>query len=140
MPTFSQLPSGKWRVQVRRLGLYRAASFETKRKAKDWAAGIESQANHIVAGGFAPVPKGSTVADLINKYSETPAKVIVVNHALRQGPQVRGARGLASQVKKPPKGGAKAARKLTDEQLAGLRYRRTAGSVPLSFRRHSGVV
>jgi integrase len=75
MPTFSQLPSGKWRAQVRRAGVYRGATFDTKREAKDWAAGIESQAAHIAAGGFAPVPKGSTVADLIDKYSETVAKV-----------------------------------------------------------------
>lgn len=75
MPTFSQLPSGKWRVQVRRRGLYRAASFATKREARDWASGIESQANHIVAGGFAPVPKGTTVEDLIDKYLETVAKL-----------------------------------------------------------------
>lgn len=74
MATFSQLPSGKWRAQVRRAGLYRAASFATKREAKDWAAGIEAQAHHIAAGGFAPVPKGSTVEDLIDKYVETVAK------------------------------------------------------------------
>ena len=74
MPTLSQLPSGKWRVQVRRAGIYRAATFPTKREARDWAAGIESQAHHIAAGGFAPVPKGATVADLIDKYTETVAK------------------------------------------------------------------
>ena len=75
MPTFSLLPSGKWRVQVRRRGLYRAASFEMKREAKEWASGIESQANHLVACGFVLVPKGSTVADLIGKYTETVAKL-----------------------------------------------------------------
>lgn len=74
MATFSQLPSGKWRAQVRRSGIYRAATFETKREAKDWASGVESQANHIAASGFAPVPKGATVADLIEKYTETLAK------------------------------------------------------------------
>jgi len=74
MATFSQLPSGKTRVQVRRKGLYRAATFETKREAKAWAAGIESQANHIAASGFAPIPKGVTVSDLIDKYSETITK------------------------------------------------------------------
>ena len=71
MPTFSQLPSGKWRVQVRRAGIYRAATFEKKSEARDWAAGIENQAHHIAAGGFAPVPKGATVDDLIEKYLET---------------------------------------------------------------------
>ncbi len=75
MPTLSQLPSGKWRAQVRRAGIYRAATFPTKREAKDWAAGIESQAHHIAAGGFAPVPKGATLGDLIDKYRETVAKL-----------------------------------------------------------------
>ena len=74
VPTFSQLPSGKWRVQVRRAGIYRAATFPSKREARDWAGGVESQANHIAAGGFAPVPKGATLADLIKKYQETVAK------------------------------------------------------------------
>lgn len=74
MATFSQLPSGKWRVQVRRAGMYRAATFAKKQEARDWAAGIESQASHIAAGGFAPIPKGATVADLIDKYGETNAR------------------------------------------------------------------
>jgi integrase len=71
MATFSQLPSGSWRAQVRKAGLYRAATFLTKREAREWATGIEAQANHIAAGGYAPVPKSSTVADLIDKYTET---------------------------------------------------------------------
>ena len=75
MATFSQLPSGKWRAQVRRAGIYRAATFPTKREAKDWAAVIETQAHHIAAGGFAPVPKGSTLADLIDLYTEKVAKL-----------------------------------------------------------------
>lgn len=74
MPTFSQLPSGKWRAQVRRGGVYRGATFATKREAKDWAAAMETQANHIAASGFAPIPKGATLADLIDKYVETHAK------------------------------------------------------------------
>ena len=74
MASFSQLPSGKWRVQVRRAGIYKAATFTKKRDAATWAAGIEGQSEHIAAGGFAPVPKGSTVGDLIEKYVETNAK------------------------------------------------------------------
>ena len=74
MAAFSHLPSGKWRVQVRRGGIYRAATFATKREARDWATGIEAQATHIAAGGFAPIPKGATTADLIDKYLETTAK------------------------------------------------------------------
>lgn len=70
MPTFSQLPSGKWRVQVRRAGIYRAATFTTKAQARDWATQIEAQAAHVASSGFAPVPKGATLADLIDKYIE----------------------------------------------------------------------
>jgi integrase len=74
MASFSQLPSGKWRVQVRRAGVYRAGTFATKKEAKDWAMAVESQAHHVAASGYAPVPKGATVADLIDKYTETHAK------------------------------------------------------------------
>lgn len=74
MPTFSQLPSGKWRVQVRRAGVYRAATFPTKREANTWAVEVESQAHHIAASGYAPPPKGATLGDLIDKYVETIAK------------------------------------------------------------------
>lgn len=75
MPTFSQLPSGHWRVQVRRAGIYRAATFPTKREAKEWGLVVEGQARHVAAGGFAPVPKTATLADLIDKYTETVAKL-----------------------------------------------------------------
>lgn len=75
MASFSQLPSGKWRVQVRRAGIYLAATFSKKRDADAWSRVIEAQTEHVAAGGFAPVPKGSTVGDLIDKYSETVAKL-----------------------------------------------------------------
>ena len=32
---------------------------------------MESKANHIATSGFSPIPKGSTVGDLIEKYTET---------------------------------------------------------------------
>ena len=71
MPTFSHLQSGKWRVQVRKSGIYRAATFATKREASAWAINIEAQVNHIAAGGFAPVPKTTNIADLIDEYEKT---------------------------------------------------------------------
>jgi integrase len=74
MASFSQLPSGKWRAQVRRAGLYRAETFTLKRDAEKWARGVEAQAEHIAAGGFAPVPKDATVGDLIDKYVGDVAK------------------------------------------------------------------
>ena len=70
MPTFSQLPSGRWRVQVRRAGIYKAKTFDKKSQASAWATEIEAQANHVTAGGFAPVPKASTLKDLIDAYQE----------------------------------------------------------------------
>ena len=70
MARFSQLPSGKWRAQVRRGGVCRAATFDTKRLAAAWAAEIEVQASQIAATGYAPLPKAVPLADLIDKYSE----------------------------------------------------------------------
>jgi integrase len=78
MPTFTQLPSKKWRVQVRKAGLYRAATFELKRDAVAWATQVEAQATHTAASGFAPIPKGATVGDLIDKYIEDQAASGVV--------------------------------------------------------------
>lgn len=76
MPTFAQLPSGKWRVQVRKSGTYKSATFATKREARDWSTAIEAQANHVAAGGYAPVPKAATVGDLIEKCIENFTKEI----------------------------------------------------------------
>lgn len=71
MATIVQLPSGKWRAQVRKSGIYRNATFPSKAAAKDWAGKIETQATHIATAGYAPIPKDATLADLIDKYLET---------------------------------------------------------------------
>ncbi|AOK29872.1 hypothetical protein AQ611_10990 [Burkholderia singularis] len=55
---------------MRRGGVYRAATFDRKREAQDWAAAVEGQLNHVAASGFAPIPKGATLGDLIDKYVE----------------------------------------------------------------------
>jgi len=73
MPTITKLPSGKYRAQVRIGGVYRGATFGTKREARDWATIVEGQAHHVAASGFAPPPKDATLADLIDKYLETVA-------------------------------------------------------------------
>lgn len=74
MATFSQLPSGKWRAQVRRGGFYRAATFPLKRDAEAWAKTIEGQAHQVAASGYAQPPKGATLADLIDTYTEKHTK------------------------------------------------------------------
>lgn len=70
MPTFSKLPSGRWRVQVRRGGTYKANTFDLKRDAEDWAREIEGQAKLVAIKGYAPPPASSTVSDLIDRYRE----------------------------------------------------------------------
>lgn len=74
MPTFSQLPSGKWRAQVRRAGISKGATFTLKRDAEAWALAVESQADATAINGRTPVPKAATLADLIDKYGELHAK------------------------------------------------------------------
>jgi hypothetical protein len=67
--TFTKFPSGKWRAQLRRDGLYRGQTFTLKRDAQAWAKQIEVQAEHIVASGYQPVPEGYSVGDLIDGYA-----------------------------------------------------------------------
>jgi integrase len=74
MPTFSQLPSGRWRVQVRRGGTYKAATFDRKRDAEDWGRQVESQAKLIAVKGYAPPPARATIADLVDRYVEVQLK------------------------------------------------------------------
>lgn len=75
MAAFSQLPSGKWRAQVRRGGVVRGATFRLKADAKAWADEAERQVEHVKTGGVSPVPKAATLADLIDRYNELHAKV-----------------------------------------------------------------
>jgi integrase len=70
MPTYTQLPSGRWRVQVRRGGVYRGETFDRKRDAEDWARTVESQAKLVAVNGYAPPPSDATLADLIDRYRE----------------------------------------------------------------------
>lgn len=70
MATYSKLPSGRWRVQVRRGSIYRAHTFDLKREAKAWATEIEAQALQVQAGGYI-TPKGLTIGKLIKLYGES---------------------------------------------------------------------
>jgi integrase len=74
MPTFTQLPSGRWRVQVRRGGAYKAATFDRKHDAEDWGREVESRANPVAVKGFATPPTHATLADLIEQYQDLHAR------------------------------------------------------------------
>lgn len=74
MPTFTQLPSGRWRVQVRRGGDYKAATFDQKQDAEDWAREVESRAKLVAVKGFGPPPADARLKDLIEKYQDLHAK------------------------------------------------------------------
>jgi integrase len=70
MATFSTLPSGKTRVQIRRGAFYRAATFSKKSDARAWATEVEAAAESAVRGGLAAPPKDASLEDLIDKYIE----------------------------------------------------------------------
>ncbi len=70
MASIVKLPSGSWRAQVMRGGVRKGMTFKKHADAKRWAAEIESKLESIRAVGTAPTPKGSTVADFIDKYIE----------------------------------------------------------------------
>lgn len=70
MATFTQLPSGRWRVQVRSRGTYKAATFDKKRDAQEWGRTVEMQAKLAAVNGVAPPHPQSTLADLIDRYLE----------------------------------------------------------------------
>lgn len=55
---------------MRRAGVYRAATFPKRRDAQHWAETVETQAHHVAASGFAPIPKEATVGHLIDRYGE----------------------------------------------------------------------
>lgn len=69
MATYSKLPSGRWRAQVRKGDIYRAHTFDLKRDAQTWAIEIEAQANQILAGGYT-IPKGLTIGKLVKLYRQ----------------------------------------------------------------------
>ncbi len=66
MATFSKLPSGKWRVQVRRRGRYLGETFFLRKDAELWARRIERE----IDLGRTPTPKKvqgvKTFGDLID--------------------------------------------------------------------------
>lgn len=70
MASINQLPSGRWRAQVRAGGAYKSKTFTLKRDADAWSRQVEAMAESSKATGYATAPKGTTMADLIDAYIE----------------------------------------------------------------------
>ncbi|MFC1154504.1 tyrosine-type recombinase/integrase [Pasteurella multocida] len=63
MATFNKQKSG-WRVQIRKKGVYKSATFRTKADAQAWALDIEQK---IINGVFTDIPD-ITFSQLVDKY------------------------------------------------------------------------
>lgn len=74
MATITKLPSGAYRAQVRKSGLYRAATHATKGEAQRWAAEVEKLLVAQATGVPAAVPVGTTLSTLIEVYRRDHAK------------------------------------------------------------------
>ncbi|MDO6483571.1 tyrosine-type recombinase/integrase [Shimia thalassica] len=68
MASISKLPSGKYRVQVRKSGVYRASTFSRKADAKIWATQMELAIEGGASAGTIKAPKSVTLGDLIDGY------------------------------------------------------------------------
>ena len=69
MATITKLPSGKYRAQVRRQGVYRAQSFSRKIDAQGWAVEIERAIEGGQSSGLMRPAAGMTLNDIIEAYA-----------------------------------------------------------------------
>lgn len=75
MATFTRLPSGKTRAQVRIGGFYRAQTFDLEKNAKKWAKEIEQQLKLSTGGDYIDPPKDANFEDLVSVYEDQVGKV-----------------------------------------------------------------
>ncbi len=68
MATFTKLPSGKWRAQVRKAGIYKNRTFDKKLDAQAWAAALEQSISRGSGVGLITPPKGMVFSDLVDAY------------------------------------------------------------------------
>jgi integrase len=68
MATITKLPSGKYRAQIRRQGIYRAQTFARKLDAQAWAAELERSIEGGTSAGVIQPPTGMTLSDVIEAY------------------------------------------------------------------------
>lgn len=75
MATFTKLPSGKTRAQVRVGGFYRSQTFDQEKIAKKWAKEIEQQLKLSTGGDYIDPPKDANLEDLVSVYEDQVGKV-----------------------------------------------------------------
>ncbi len=70
MPTFTKLPSGRWRAQVRRKGKYVGTTFPRHRDAEQWALDVERRIDRGETPSSRARPNPKTFNDLITLHVE----------------------------------------------------------------------
>ncbi|NDR55298.1 tyrosine-type recombinase/integrase [Aliiruegeria sabulilitoris] len=68
MASIQKLPSGKFRVQVRKDGVYRAKTFDRKTDARAWGVDVERAISGGANAGAITAPKSMTFSDVIDAY------------------------------------------------------------------------
>lgn len=75
MPTISKLPSGRWRVQIRRRGHSVSKTFRLKADADRWSLQAETRIEHGEAPATSNTPANRTLGDLIDLHLNDLAEV-----------------------------------------------------------------
>jgi hypothetical protein len=70
MATFTQLPSGNWRVQVRRKNRYVSESFRRRKDGEDWALDMERNIDRIGSPKPRAAVHARTFGDLVDLHVE----------------------------------------------------------------------
>ncbi len=83
MATISKLPSGKFRAQIRRQGIYKARTFSRKLDAQVWSSQLEKSIESGRGVGVMQAPTGMTLADLIDAYLNQVRVTYVTDKALQ---------------------------------------------------------
>jgi integrase len=69
MATITRLPSGKYRAQIRRQGIYRAQTFARKLDAQSWAVEIERAIESGSSRGVVRPPTSMALSDIVDAYT-----------------------------------------------------------------------
>ena len=67
MATFSRLPSGRWRAQIKTRGVRESRSFATRTLALRWAADREA---HLEADTIASPAQSYALSDVLERYRD----------------------------------------------------------------------